>query len=121
MGGMGGSGGAGGQALDLGKIAVTVSYQGMAQGPLIVAAYTTFPPTEPPVTSFSAPMPTFPAIGNLNDLEPGTYFVTATIDVGNDNPMGPPGPGDPVAVTMPPVSVAAGDTKTANLILMAPL
>ncbi len=88
--------------LVLGDIEVTVTYEGDAVGPLIVAVLTEFPPMGPPTAFMREEEPTFPWVGTFSELEAGEYFLLATIDVGDDNPTGP-GPEDPQG--MPAMSV----------------
>jgi hypothetical protein len=112
-----GTGGAGGAAPKTGKIEITVAYAGAQTGTLSVAAVTSFPPTGAPVAYQSNKTPTFPAQIELIGLDPGTYYLAAVLDIGNNNPQAP-GAEDLVAVTMPPVTVLGNDAPMVSLTLM---
>lgn len=103
-GGGGGSAGAGGGQVELSNLEVTVEYAGMNTGSLSIAAFKQFPPMGPPLAFVVEPMPMFPVKKTLMGLEAGDYYITAILDIGNNNPQ-MPGPEDLQALTMPPVKV----------------
>ncbi len=117
-GGAGGMGGMGGMPMMPGSADVTVNYAGAQTGTLSIAAFKQFPPMSLPAgVAPPEAMPTFPEMGTILDLPPGTYYFTAILDIGNNNPMSP-GPEDLQAVTMPPVEVMPGMAAKVELTLM---
>jgi hypothetical protein len=114
--GAGGAGGAGGQ-LVLSDLEVKVEYAGVNTGTLSIAAFKQFPPMGPPLAFVQDKMPMFPVTKKLIGLEPGDYFITAILDIGNNNPQ-MPGPEDLQALTMPPVKVMGMNPPPVTLTLM---
>jgi hypothetical protein len=89
-------------------VAGTVAYGGGQDGALIIGVFTEFPPMSGPVAFHTEPQPTWPFSFELPSVDPGTYHVVATLDVGRDNPTSP-GPEDLQAASMPvTVSDSAG-------------
>ena len=66
-----------------------IQYTGALTGPLIVGAFSSWPPFGPPSAFDQIPNPTFPARVSLPQLEGGTYTILAFIDVDNSGPMSP--------------------------------
>jgi hypothetical protein len=114
-GGSAGAGGAGGQVV-LTDLEVNVQYAGIKTGTLSIAAFKQFPPMGPPLAFVQDAMPMFPVKKTLIGLEPGDYYITAILDIGNNNPQ-MPGPEDLQALTMPPVKVM-GMTPPVTLTLV---
>ncbi len=77
------------------RIEATVHYGGAARGALVVAAFTTMPPTGAPMAFTQKPAPTFPMMVTLADtLAPSaTVYVLALLDVAPASPQ-QPGPED---------------------------
>ncbi len=75
------------------RVRATVSYQGSAQGALVLAAFTSFPPAGAPAGFAQQVSPSFPASLTIEDLEPGTFHVLALLDVAPASPQ-QPGPED---------------------------
>jgi pimeloyl-ACP methyl ester carboxylesterase len=66
-----------------------IQYTGALTGPLVVAAFASWPPLGPPSAFDQIPSPSFPARVSLPQLEAGTYTILAFIDVDNSGPMSP--------------------------------
>lgn len=101
-------------------VTVTVTYTGTKMGGLTIAAFTgsTLPPIPPPAALATVPAPvTFPASRKLK-LAPGSYIITAYLDVGGNNTSGP-GPEDPRQVEAKIVTFAGADVAT-DLVLGDP-
>lgn len=99
----------------LANVDVSVAYAGVKQGSLIVAAFRNFPPAGPPTAFQSVATPVFPATVQLRDLEAGTYYVVAILDVAPASPTNP-GPEDLQAVSAP--VTLAGTSQAASLTLV---
>ncbi|MEM7155478.1 MAG: hypothetical protein AAF799_21690 [Myxococcota bacterium] len=104
---------------ELGRIEVTVNYEGAGTGTLNVVLLTSFPPAGPPVAINAEMDATFPWTGTLSEIDPGDYFVFATLDIGNDNPT-IPGDEDAQAMEAAMVTVVGGEMVTADLTLVDP-
>ncbi len=73
---------AGKAASKLVTVRATVRYAGSARAPLSVGLFTENPPkTRPPVAFDTSTRPTFPFSAELRDVEPGTYWVIAVLDL----------------------------------------
>jgi len=62
-------------------------YTGDATGPLVVAAFTSWPPLGPPSAFEQLPNPSFPEAISFPNLAAGTYTILAFIDVDGSGPM----------------------------------
>lgn len=98
-------------SIALADIEVTVDYPGTKQGALVVGAFTSVPPMGPPKAFQTVAMPTFPAHVQLRDLEPGTVYVIAVLDMAPSSPTMPgaedlQSASDPVMVNGTDVNVA---------------
>ena len=102
-----------------GRIEVTVNYEGEGTGTLNVVLLTSFPPMGPPLALESDMEPTFPWTGTIGEVEPGDYFVFATLDIGSDNPT-IPGDEDAQALEAAMVTVVAEEQATAEVTLVDP-
>lgn len=101
----------------VGTISVKVRYTGARKGPLTIGAFPAPVPASPPVSFDTSKAPTYPYDAELRDMEPGTYWVVALIDV---EPLGGsalrPGPED-LQTTSAAVEVKAGEKNTVELTL----
>jgi hypothetical protein len=89
-------------------VAGTVDYRGAEDGALIIGVFTEFPPMSGPVAFHTEPQPSWPVTFELPSIDPGTYYLVATLDVGRDNPTSP-GPEDLQAASEPiTISDSAG-------------
>lgn len=84
----------------LSDIEVTVEYEGNLAGDLVVGAFHANPPMGPPLAFQSVTSPTFPVTTTLRDLDPGTYYVIAVLDLPPASPTAP-GPEDIQAASDP--------------------
>lgn len=96
----------------------TVTYAGTAQGSLMLAAFTSFPPAGAPAGLAQETSPTFPATLVIDDLAPGTVHLLAMLDVDPASPT-QPGPEDLTAWQMN-VAVTAGGLAPVALTLQDP-
>jgi len=101
-------------------VTVHVTYTGTKTGNLTVAFFTgtTPPPVPPPAALTQVVGPVFPATKKVSTLAPGSYLVTAYIDVGGNNVSGP-GPEDPKQVGFPTVTFAGADVSV-DIVLTDP-
>lgn len=77
----------GGELPPLTGFDLNIQYTGSETGPLIVAAFTSWPPFGPPSAFEQVPNPSFPARVSFPQLAAGAYTVLAFIDVDNSGPM----------------------------------
>ena len=112
-----GSGDAGG-GTPLTDVTVDVTYEGDREGALVVGAFSSDPPTGPPLAFQQTEAPEFPASVHLRGLGPGTYYVTAVLDA---EPASPtlPGPED-LTVTSDPLDVEGEPSRVIALTLTDP-
>jgi hypothetical protein len=88
-----GTGGKSG-ATELTTVTGTVTYDGDAEGPLLVSLHSSFPPAmDNVVGAAQIETPEFPQEFTVEDVAPGTYFAVAYVSVGAFH-LGA-GPGDP--------------------------
>ena len=66
---------------------LTISYTGTETGPLVVGAFSSWPPLGPPSAFEQIPNPSFPVSLSFSQLSAGNYTVLAFIDVDNSGPM----------------------------------
>ena len=79
----------GGEETSLAGDVIEISYTGSQTGPLVIAAFTSWPPAGPPSAFEQIPSPTFPERVTLPDLAAGTYTLLTFIDVDGSGPMAP--------------------------------
>ncbi len=104
-----------------GDMAVTATYMGAKKGPIIMTAFTTFPPSGPPEAIGTVEKPQLPGtnVVTVKGIKPGTYVVSGYILVGADTPQHRMGPqaGDPVV--FPPgqthVTIVAGQSAAVSV------
>ena len=108
----------GGEASRLSDVIVSVTYEGDLEGALVVGAFTSDPPTSAPLAFQQRSAPEFPESVRLRGLEPGTYYVTAVLDL---TPASPtlPGPED-ATVTSDPLVVDGEPSHEIALTLTDP-
>jgi pimeloyl-ACP methyl ester carboxylesterase len=68
---------------------LTITYSGSASGPLVVAAFTSWPPIGPPISFEQEASPTYPVSISFPQLDAGTYTILAFIDVDESGSMSP--------------------------------
>ncbi len=100
------------------RVQGTITYAGAAQGGLVLAAFTSFPPMGGPVGFAQQASPSFPATLTIDGLPPGTLYVLALLDVAPASPT-EPGPEDRTAWQMN-VTATAGEVATFALTLRDP-
>lgn len=100
------------------RLQATVSYTGAAQGSLILAAFPSMPPMGPPIGFAQAAQPAFPATLAIENLEAGTIYVLAVLDVAPASPT-QPGPEDRQAWSAA-LSLTVGATTMTTLTLSDP-
>lgn len=100
------------------RVQATVSYAGSAQGALILASFASRPPMGPPAGFAQQATPTWPASLALENLQPGTAYVLALLDVPPASPT-QPGPEDRVAWSEA-LTLTIGQTTTVALTLTDP-
>ena len=66
-----------------------IKYNGSENGPLVVAAFSSWPPLGPPSAFEQRPTPNYPEAIDFPNLSAGTYTILAFIDVDNSGPMMP--------------------------------
>ncbi|MCC6215239.1 MAG: hypothetical protein IT376_10240 [Polyangiaceae bacterium] len=113
----GGGGAAGSGAVPGGAVHGTVAYAGAETGALVVGVYTACPPAGPPVNLNMKryDTPAFPQAYELTNVDPGSYYIVAVLDVGSNNPT-MPGPEDLQACSGQ-VTVSASAGATADITL----
>lgn len=95
------------------RIEATVTYEGSAEGTLVVAAFASVPPSGAPMAFAQESAPAFPATLALDELEPGTtVYVLALLDVDPPSPQ-QPGPEDRTAWSDAVTVAAEGATSVA--------
>lgn len=105
--GSGAAAGSGGSQLGGPNITGKVSYAGTQKGKLVVAAFKTWPSNNAPETFTTITSPTYPQAYELEDLDPGEYYVFAFVDVDPPSPT-LPGSEDVRSVPTTPVQVVEG-------------
>lgn len=106
--GSGAAAGSGGsQPLGGPNIAGKVSYAGTQKGKLVVAAFKTWPTNSAPETFTTITSPAYPQAYELEDLDPGEYYVFAFVDVDPPSPT-MPGTEDVRSTPTTPVQVVEG-------------
>ncbi|MCA9674736.1 MAG: hypothetical protein H6708_28835 [Kofleriaceae bacterium] len=100
------------------RVEATIGYDGAAEGTLLLAAFTSVPPSGGPIGFAQASSPTFPATLTLEDLAPQTLYVLAMLDVPPASPT-QPGPED-LTVWSDALEVELGHTSTVTLTLVDP-
>jgi pimeloyl-ACP methyl ester carboxylesterase len=68
---------------------LTITYSGSASGPLVVAAFTSWPPLGPPSAFEQETNPTYPVSVSFPQLDAGTYTILIFIDVDGSGSMSP--------------------------------
>jgi len=101
-----------------GRIAATVTYEGSAEGTLLVAAFTSFPPAGAPTGFAQEATPLFPETLAVEALPPGDIYVLALLDVPPASPT-QPGPEDLTAWSEA-LTLVAGETTEVSLTLTDP-
>lgn len=100
------------------RIAATVAYDGDAEGSLILAVFTSFPPSGPPIGFAQDATPEFPAALTVDDVPAGTLYVLALLDVAPASPT-QPGPEDRQAWSEA-LTIVEGETTNVELTLEDP-
>ena len=100
------------------RVAATVRYTGNAQGALVLAAFPSMPPMGPPAGFAQMATPTFPATLSIENLQAGSAYVLALLDVAPASPQ-MPGPEDRT-VWSSQLTLAIGETSTVELTLSDP-
>lgn len=100
------------------RVNATVRYTGSAQGALVLAAFPSMPPMGPPAGFAQMATPTFPATLAIDNLQAGSAFVLAMLDVAPASPQSP-GPEDRT-VWSSQLTLALGETETVELTLSDP-
>jgi hypothetical protein len=100
----------------LGSVSGTIDFAGGASAGdtlhVAVFASDSYDPSDgPPVATLEVLNPALPYDYTVTDLQSGTYWVGAYLDIGGDNPNGA-GPEDPDAQTDDPVLLAPGGDET---------
>jgi len=85
-GGSTGGGGTGGGEVPPGSD-LEIRYTGAEQGPLVVAAFSSWPPLGPPSAFEQLPTPSYPTGVSFPQLSAGRYTILAFIDVDGSGPM----------------------------------
>lgn len=93
-----------------GTITGTVYYDGTNTGNVGIAAFTSLPPMEAPAGMRMITDPEFPQVYEISNLDPGTYYLFASMDVGGDNPTTPDYAEDPVSNFSSAINITAGET-----------
>ena len=92
-----------------GKISGTISYNGVNQGTLGIAAFASLPPMSAPDGMALVTNPVFPQAYEIENLPSGSYYIYAYMDVGGNN-LTMPGAEDPVSAFTAAIEVAGGET-----------
>jgi hypothetical protein len=100
------------------RVTATVRYTGSAQGALVLAAFPSMPPMGPPAGFAQMATPSFPATLAIDNLQPGSAYVLALLDVAPASPQSP-GPEDRT-VWSSQLTLALGETATVELTLSDP-
>ena len=72
----------------------------------------------PPILQMEQANPQFPFEYNFDDVPTGTYWISAQLDIGGDNPTFPPGPEDPLGNIGPLLLAPGGSITTASFQLL---
>ncbi len=96
----------------------TVSYDGDLDGKLILVGFPNDPPASMPNLLITASDPTFPHDYQKADVDPGTYYILAYVDVNSGDGM-TNAPGDPVSNggKVVEVKLEAGDSLRKDFVL----
>lgn len=100
------------------RVEVTIEYAGAAEGTLLAAAFTSFPPQGPPGAFAQDSSPVFPDTLVLEGLEPSTVYVLGFLDVDPPSPT-QPGPED-LTVWSDGLTLVESETTTVTLTLVDP-
>lgn len=97
----------------------TVAWNGDSAGTLTILGFATSPPSGPPTLIKYVKSPVFPQFFSIDNVNPGTYYMMAYLDVNLSDGMTNQ-PGDPVSDGFRQVTVEAGDSLVEDFYLALP-